>query len=357
MTLSNVQSSRSPGRVISRAAQVTAGMLLAASAARHVGNADFALGLESWGSRNWAELQAAILAAGAALWFLVPSLFQGSLILCRRGRARLLLALIFVGLLAYLMSFGLWLLAAQASPLRDRVPAPGVIYAFSGFAVFYLYAFVLPGKAFVHAEPPVPVPPALRTGPVPIERSLRVGIVLRPLCFLSLLAYWSAGWFGLYRANWLSDPGHADLIAAQWPILAGGVAVLTFVLFLGSGLGRTTAWRRNTGRRAMLGLAAVAVSTALLTPALTRGLPWAASFLQADGPGTADVVVIDRSAAGRRSACDRPATVATAKRPDEPVQLCAIPEAIWPDLKPGDRLRLTGIRTGFGLRYTAIALP
>ena len=357
MTLSNVQSSWRPGLVISRAAQVTAGILLLASAVRHAATVDFALGFENWGSAIWAQIQAAILAAGAALWFLVPSLFQGSLVLCRKGRARLLLALIFTGLLVYLMNFGLWLLAAQASPIRDRVPAPGVIYAFSGFAVCYLYAFVLPGKAFAYADRPVPVPAALRTGPVRIERSFRFGTILRPFSILTLLVFWGAGWFGLYRATWLPDPGLSDRVAAHWPILAGGVALLSFALFIGSGIGRTAAWRRNTGRRAMLGLAAVAVSVALLSPALTRGLPWAASFLVADGPGTQDVAVIKPGGGADRGGCARSAMVAMTDRHDLPVSLCDVPEAIWSGLKPGDTLRLSGIRTKFGLRVTAISRP
>lgn len=357
MTLSNVQSSWHPGIFISRAAQVIAGVLFVGAAARHTRAADLALGIENWGSANWAQLQAAILALGAALWFLVPSLFQSSLILCRKGRARLLIALIFSGLLLYIMNFGLWLLVAQASPLSDRLHAPSVIYAFSGFAVFYLYAFVLPGKAFGYAEQPVPVPAALRTGPVRVERSYRLGVILRPLCFILLLAYWGAGWFGLSRATWLPDPGLADRVATYWPALAGAVALLSFGLFIGSGLGRTAAWRGGRGRRMMLGLAAAAVSVALVSPSLTRGLPWAASFLVADGTGTMDVVVVARTDGDRGNSCARPATVATAERRDLPISLCDVPDAIWSGLNPGDVLRLTGFTTAFGLRYTAITRP
>jgi amino acid transporter len=303
-------------------------------------------------------MQAGLVAAAAALWFLVPSLFLNSLGLCRKGRARLLIALIFIGILAYLMSFGLWLLAAQGSPFRDRVPAPGLIYAFSGFAVLFLYAFVLPGRAFDYVERPEKLPPAaLWDAPVRAQPSRRFGNVLQPVGILILAIYWGVGLFGLYRATWLPDPTLLDWVTAHWVVLAGTVALLTLVLFYGSGIGRTTTPRRKGGRRIMLGLATIALSATLLSPALTRGLPWVASFLIAKGPGGVDVVVVDPIGERRRSACDRAATIAAPDRRDLPFTLCGIPDAIWSGLKPGDTLRLSGIRTDFGLRYTAITMP
>ncbi|MGB3312843.1 MAG: hypothetical protein WBB85_00355, partial [Albidovulum sp.] len=306
MTLSNVQSSWSLGLLISRAAQVTAGSLMLASAARHFAEADIPLGLEAWTSQNWTQAQIGILAAGGALWFLLPSLFQNRLVSCRKGRPRLMIVLIFSGLLIYLMSFGLWLLGASSSPLRDRVPAPSLIYGFSGFAVIYLYAFILPGRAFSHARRSAPVPPTIPNEiPVRSDRNRSHGSVLRLLSLFLLLTYWALGWFGQSRAAWLPDPAIADWVTAHWLVLAGGVAALAFALFIGSGLGRTAAWRRTNRGRITLGLAASAVSVVFLSPALTRGLPWTASFLNSEGPGAMDVVVIERINNSRRTTCER----------------------------------------------------
>lgn len=355
MSLSIVRTLSGLGQAISLAARYAAGLLMLASAARH-GAAILPLRpLADWTSRDWSQAQAAVLVLIAALWFLLPALFARSLAALRSGRGRLVAGFLFLAVLVYLVSFALWLIADRGSPLRGRVTEAHLIYAFATFAVTYVYAFILPGRAFDGAaSDDVPQATFIPTGPVRIRRSLGVGQMLRSLLFLGLLMFWAAGLLGVYHAPWLPDAALLARVEDLWPYLAGGIALLSFAVLAGIAPGHgADGWRRTRGRRRLFATFGAILSVAVVTPALTRGLPWAASFLPPAETGSVEVIV----RATGRGACSHTASAVAGTAPGREILLCAVPEDIRAGLGSGDRLRLDGVRTAYGLRYAAMTRP
>ncbi|PPB81546.1 hypothetical protein LV82_00755 [Albidovulum inexpectatum] len=313
--------------------------------------------VDSWAPRDWALAQSGILAFGAALLFLLPALFDRLLYLCRGGRLRLLIAIGFVLLLPFLAEFALWLGMGPESPIGGQMRPETLLWAFAAYAPAYVYAFVVPGRAFDRVRPIVPEHVFIVPGkPARLRRDYGAMDLARAGMLGLIILFWAVGIAGLYFLNWLPEPELVSTTERYWFVSASVALLASLFAFSGPLAGSDESTFRTIARRGLLVLTAAIMTYSLAAPTLTRGLPWLHSQLPAAGAEASriEVTVMGRKGTGRGRACDRAAIVTVAGAGERPVVLCSLPGNIWQGLQPGDKLLLSGVRTPWGMRFDSI---
>lgn len=311
----------------------------------------------AWAPQDWAAAQAGLLAFVAALPFLLPAAFDRLLFVCRAGRLRLLLATGFVLLLPFLAEFALWLGLGRGSPLAGHVTSGTVFLTLAIFALAYLYALVVPGRAFDRVRPIIPEHVFIVPGkPVRLRPDYGALDLARAAMFGGLVLFWTAGIAGMYFLDWLPDPKLISRMESNWFLLAGMALIASLLAFSGPLWGSDESTLRTLVRRGLLVLTSAILTYSLAMPALTRGLPWLHAQITATGAESSnlEVTVLGRKGSGRGQACDRGALVSVPDGGERPVILCSIPAETWKDLQPGDKLVVHGQRTPWGMRYQSI---
>ena len=295
--------------------------------------------------------------AASGLWFLIPGFFNRTLENARDGFFHFVINLWFLVVLGYIIAFSYVLTHSNFSPIHTQFQLQLSYVLMAAFIVLYLYSFYIPGRAFTRHDQPddeaiqIVYTDTARTYE-PVSRSTLLGRLLA-LVVYSLIGF---GYWGHFYATWMPTGVLLDQVAGYWQVIVAGVCVLCALMYFTTDTPRRSLLVHSPiAAKAVIYLATMTMAALAVTPAVTKGLPWAVSFVPGTDAGSAVVIVQARGSLDNTRACDRTAMVTHIDFPARPVKLCAIPLDIWQTLKRGDRLRLDGPQTLYGLRYTEIS--
>lgn len=236
-------------------------------------------------------------------------------------------------------------------------------------AVLFILVFLVPGFAYrpyrnsgetqdaggIHAqtfEPNSAVLYGNKNSAKPLVRNKGpISKALEAVLGLAALAIIGSGIYGMTYAQFISSAAHVAYVKQflVWIVLGTALCLYGLLYLISNGKGKI----RNPIARFVVASVLVVPFSLVSGPAAQSGLPALLSLLEKgsyDNPIEITVVKRIGSATSRRS-CDRKATVLWEVHNR---QLCNVPDHIWQDLRPGQKLELEGYLTDYGFRYERI---
>ncbi|MEM1352762.1 MAG: hypothetical protein AAGF27_10480 [Pseudomonadota bacterium] len=156
------------------------------------------------------------------------------------------------------------------------------------------------------------------------------------------------GLYGMAYAQFISSAAHvAEVKQISVGIILGTMLILFLWFYMGNDSNKGTL--RNPVARFIMASVLIVPFSIVSIPAAQSGLP---ALLSLQKHGSYDRIVVsvvrrDRHSSSRRG-CDRRAKVVWELHNR---QLCNVPDHIWRDLRPGQKLELEGFLTDYGFRY------